>query len=354
MPYCRHCGTKLDEDARFCHKCGTPVTFIPQAAPVRPIMKDPLVIAAIVLVVILVVAAIVTAIVFAPLYPVEFNQANEVNQPNINQLNFNLDADTAQINIIAQNLTDKTILMTVSATGSRGIFGSTDPIEVTFSNQTINDELTVTSKIKTGERGAFARNLNVVCNVYINPKLTLNLNVKSQYSQISLSADGETTIQTLNLEAITGEVQVNLNAGTTINGDLSLKSQTGSMWLRLNQAKIQDNVTFSLLTTTGSINMDITQTRTLDGTVQVNAETTTGSINLKLLIDGEVGARIESRTNLGSITTDVKGFSGNQSPIQSNNYPAESNILINNLVNSMGSIHLNAAYQSSSIPIVRN
>ena len=99
--------------------------------------------------------------------------------------------------------------------------------------------------------------------------------------------------------------------------------------------------------------MDITQTKTLQGNLQVNAATELGSVNVGLQIDGDVGAKIVSQTNLGSIHANVQHFSGNQSPIQSDNYPAASNIKINSRTN-LGSININAAYQSFVKPSIRN
>jgi hypothetical protein len=99
--------------------------------------------------------------------------------------------------------------------------------------------------------------------------------------------------------------------------------------------------------------MDITQTKTLQGNLQVNAITNLGSVNIGLIVDGAVGAKLASQTNLGSIHLDVQHFSGNQSPIQSDNYPAVSNIEIDSRTN-IGSININANYQSTAGPSFRN
>ena len=64
----------------------------------------------------------------------------------------------AEVNVIAQNLTGRTILIGTSATGSTGIFDSTNPIQVTFSNETAGNTLTVTSKVTNVDQGPFSRN----------------------------------------------------------------------------------------------------------------------------------------------------------------------------------------------------
>ena len=355
MPYCRRCGTKLDEDAHFCHKCGTPVvTFVPPAAPAKPakpLRKEPLVILAIALIAILVAAVIVTAIVFAPLYPVNFNQTNQDNHPNINTLNLNLQASAAQVDILTQNITDRNIFIITSASGYRGIFGSTNPVNVTFTNETVDDVLTVNAKV-TDTNGPFTSNLHVTCTVYVNPALNLNLNVTTQAGKITLSAEKSVTFQSVNLRANAGSVEATLQ-NATITGNMSLETQAGTVYFGLSQANVQGNQTVNLHSNAGSVNMDITQTRTLQGNLQVNAVTDLGSVNVGLQIDRGVGAKIVSQTSLGSIHSDLHNFSGNQSPIQSDNYPAASNIEINNRTN-LGSININAVYQSSTGPSLRN
>lgn len=351
MPYCRRCGTKLDENAHFCQKCGTPVTTFAPAAPAKPMRKDPLVITAIALISILVTAVIVSAVVFSPVYPVNFNQTNQDNHPNINTLNLNFQAGTAQVDVITQNITDKNILIITSAVGSRGIFGSPDLINVTFTNETVNNELTVNSKV-TETNGFSTRNLHVTCTIYVNPALKLNLNVTTQTGQVTLNAEKSTTFQSINLQATTGAVQANLQNGT-VTGNISLKTQTGNVYYRMSQADVQGNCTVNLQSNTGSVNMDITETKRLQGNLQINANTELGSVNVGLSIDGTVGAKIISQTNLGNIHSDLQNFSGDQSPIQSDNYPSASNIEINNRTN-LGSININAVYQSSVTPSIRN
>jgi len=353
LPNCRICGAKLENESRFCYKCGTPVATFPPPPPTRSIGKDPLVVTAIILIAIVVVAVIVSAIILAPLHPVNFNQTNQINQPNINTLNLNFQADVAEVNVIAQNLTGRTILINTSATGSTGIFGSTNPIQVTFSNETASNTLTVTSTVNNIDRSLFSRNLKVTCTIFINPSVHLNLNITTETGQITLTAAEPATFESLNLKSTTGMVQANIESGTVIAGDISLKTTTGAVSFRINQANVQGNDTFNLQTTTGSVDMSITENRTLSGNVQVNATTTTGAVNLAMQIDNGVGARIESQTQIGEIKTNLNNFSGNKSPIQSNNYPAESNFLIN-LRTSLGGIYINAAYQSSTTPIIRN
>ncbi|HKM60748.1 MAG TPA: zinc ribbon domain-containing protein [Candidatus Bathyarchaeia archaeon] len=118
MPYCRICGTKLEENALFCHKCGTPAAFLSSApSPARPMEKSPFLVPVIILIAVVVVAVIVGVFIFWTFYSVNFNQSNGSNQTNVNELSFNFQGDIAKANVIAQNLIGKTVLITTSATG---------------------------------------------------------------------------------------------------------------------------------------------------------------------------------------------------------------------------------------------
>jgi DUF4097 and DUF4098 domain-containing protein YvlB len=115
----------------------------------------------------------------------------------------------------------------------------------------------------------------------------------------------------------------------------------------MEKADISGNVSVNLRSTTGSVNVDLAATK-LSGNATVNARTTAGSVNLHMAIENDVGARIESDTDLGRIAVDAERFSGDQSPIQSSNYPAGSNFLVN-LRTTTGGININAAYGSSAV-----
>ena len=173
MPYCQRCGTILDEDQHFCHKCGTPVvTYFPPPppAPMKPIRNDPVIIAAIVLSVILVVGVVVVALLATPFSTVNFNQSYPDNSANISKLNLNVQIDGAKVNVFTQNVNNSNFIITLEGSGSKGTFGggNDSPIQVAFNNDTANGVLTVTAKIT--ESTAFSR-LNVDCNIYINPAL---------------------------------------------------------------------------------------------------------------------------------------------------------------------------------------
>ena len=355
MPYCRRCGTKLADDAHFCQKCGTPVvvTYPSSAppAPSKPARSEPLVIAAVVLIAILIGGAVVAVLLTASFATVNINQSYQDNTAGINKLSLNVESQALKVNVFTQNIThNNNFLISLDGTASKGINGGSDsPIQIAFYNTTVNNELTITAKITQSR--VFSR-FNVNCNIYVNPTLILDLNVTSQAGQISLTAEKHATFRFLNLQSAAGAVQANFD-NATIAGNVTLRTQAGSVDIRMNEVKVEGNNTVDLHANAGSVTMDITQTKTLQGNLQVNAITDLGSVNVGLIVDGDVGAKLISQTNLGSIHVNAQHFSGNQSPIQSDNYPAVSNIEIDSRTN-LGGININANYQSSTGPSLRN
>jgi hypothetical protein len=359
LPYCRRCGTKLEEEAHFCHKCGTPVTTVSTYSPPapsapmkpRPLRKDPIIIGAIVLVALLVSGVIIAAILAAPISTITIDQTIQDKTVNVEKLNFNFEAGAAKVNVFTQNIDGNNFLVSIQGSASKGIFGGDtgSPVQVTTTNDTLDGVQTVTVKLE--EAAAFLR-YNIDCNIYVNPNLIRNLNVTSTAGEVTLVTDKPATFESLNLKSSAGAVGANLQ-NATIAGNITLGTSAGTVDFRASQINVEGNYTVNLHSSAGSINVEIIQTHNLQGNLQVNAVTQFGSVNNRLTIDGDVGAKITSQTTLGSINLDVQRFSGNKSPIQSDNYPATSNIEINNRTNA-GSINIHADYQSSSGPSIKN
>ena len=351
MPYCRKCGAKLDEGARFCRVCGTPVAAVTVATrPTAPKRRRPFYILPVaILIAVLLSAIVIGALFFLPFYPVDFNQTNQVPKADVDDLLVDFQADVAQVNIFFENLPGNMVMLNVTADGNVGILD--DPnhaINVTFNQQTANNSAIVIASVSRVTRWPLLYNLNVTCDVYIDSSANLSLYVRSGVGNIVMNADTNVTLQNLNLETTTGSVDASLSKGVIIRGIDSLKTTTGSVQFRMDKADVSGNVSVNLQSTTGSVNVDLTENQKLSGNVTVYARTTTGGVNLSMVIDDDVGARIESHTVVGGINVDVQKFSGNQTFLQSDNYPAGSNFLVN-LRTTTGGININAAYQSSAV-----
>lgn len=352
MPYCSRCGAKIDEYAHFCHKCGNPIQgtnsppIAPPPAPLTTLRKDPIVIGTIILVSILLLGVFAVVLLTPSFKIFNIEQSIQENTANIHTLNLNFQSNTATINIITQKINNSNFFITLNGSASTRLVDeeSGNPIKLIQYNNTA-DGISNASVILE-ESPDFSR-LNLVCNIFLNPELNLNLNITSKAGQINLTSDKDTNFQYLNLVSSAGQIQANLE-DSTISGNLTLKTQAGTVDFRMSQVSVDGNNTIILQTNAGSVNMDITETKAFNGNLQLNASTNLGSINLGLTVNDGVAAKITSQYNLGSIHVTQENFSGNQSPIQSNNYPSQSNLEINNQTN-LGSINIDSKYKSSTI-----
>jgi len=351
MSYCRKCGAKLDEEARFCRVCGTPVAGAAAAPPSAPMERRsgrPFLLPAAILVGILVAAFFFAVVAFVPFQTVNFTQSNSAPAVSgVNAVNLNFDADVANVNVILRSLPDQLVVVDISAKGSTGLFGSaTNPVQVTFSNQTAGKTLTVTSKVSRQEMWPMSYNLNVVCNVYVDPVAVLNLTVRTSVGEITMnSIDAPAVLQALNLHTTTGSVRATVTDLVVFAGDVSVSTTTGNVQFTWNNAHVSGDILVNLRSTTGSVTADVTQNRLLAGNVSLDATTTTGAVNLGIDIDDNVGAEVTSHATFGGITVDAQNFNGNKSPIYSSNYPAVSNFRVN-LGTTTGGIHVTAVSQT--------
>lgn len=352
MPFCRNCGAKLDEGARFCRVCGTAVTPVSEVIEPRrslstrrpAVQKATLPIWAIALIIILVVAFVALAVAFLPYQPVSFSQANEASESNVDSLSLSINAEVANVNVILIDLPgNQRVATNISATGWRGLFGEDRPLALSFNETTSGSTLVYSVGISRAGGWLASNPLTVVCDVYVDPSVDLGITVRTNVGAITMDAKREATFSPLLLQATTGDVVVRIRDSTTFNGGVSLGTTTGTVEFSWENAKVTHDIPLDLKTTTGSVIVNVTQNRQLAGNVTLNAEVTTGGVNFAMAIQNDVGAKIAASTVLGGIDVVQTGFSGNNVPLQSSNYPGGSNFNVT-LKTTTGGVNINADY----------
>lgn len=351
MPYCWKCGAEVDEDAEFCPACGTPIgppVTEPERMRIKRKEKRPLSTLAIVLIVLLASAAIIVALAFMPVRAVDISESRSVPyQADVDTINLDFTADIGRVNLAFEDLVGKLVTLNVSVTGRVGVFGSTDVLHLTFDNTTDSNVLTVAADVDIGDGGwPWYSWLRVTCDLLIDPSMKASLDVKTSVGGIVLDTQAGVVLNSLNLEATTGGVEANLVEDVEVVGDISIKTTTGAVKVFWDDVIITNDVQVNAITTTGGADVSVRQHEELPGTIALRAEATTGGVDFAVDIHGDVGAKIESSVTTGGIDIDRQvGFGGTESLLQSENYPAGGNFVVD-LKTTTGGIDIDAKYTS--------
>jgi hypothetical protein len=312
--------------------------------------RGPFLIPIAILIAVLVVASLVAAFTFAPLRPVNFSKDYYVPDVSaVKAVKLNFDSDVADVSVIPTVIPNDImgngmVRLHVFATGLIGFLGNVDqPVRVTLDQQVVGNIATVTAHVARTVIWPVSGTLKVTCNVYVNIRTTLDLDVRTSVGSVTMNPSVAVEFQGLSLRSTTGTVDATLTDIVTLPTAVTFSTTTGSVHLTWINARITGNTKVNLATTTGSVDLNIAQHKDLAGSVTIDAATTTGSVNPSLNISGNVGAQITSHASLSSISTSVQNFNGNRSPIYSSNYPATNNFLISTETTT-GSVNINASY----------
>ena len=287
---------------------------------------------------------IIAAFMYMPINPASFSESQGVSySEGIDTLRLNFSGGISLVNVQFENMSDKLVQLNVSASGGVSIFASSKPVNVTFDHSISDNILTVNARVITNSGWSWLPWLNVTCNLYIHPSLKSSLNVKTTVGKILFDTKTGVTLNSLNLEAGTGQIEAKLVENTTVKGDVSAKTTTGHLRFSWNNVKAQNNVSVTAQTVTGAIDLNVLQNSSIPANVTLNAQATTGAIDLGITIHDDVAAIVKSTGATGGINFSQTGFNGTKSELQSNNYPTNSNFIIN-LQTTTGGIDIKAVY----------
>jgi hypothetical protein len=351
MPYCWKCGAKLEENAEYCHVCGTSVRTpsVPAGVPSRPRSRTgwtPVHTLAVVLGSILIVAMIASVFFLLPVQPVNFTRFEQVpSQLGVNAINLNLTADVAAFNITFRDLNGSAMTLNVSATGGVGASAPSEPLNVTVDSLRAGQAILVDARIaRNGTWWPLFGGLKVMCDVQIERSLNVTLNVKTSAGSVALVASQGVVFESLGLEATTGRADATIGRGVVVDGTVVVQSTTGGSSLNWDDVKVNGNVSVNVRTTTGGVGVNITQNSVMAGNVTLNAGAVTGGVDFSTTIHDSVGMEVNSSTTVGGVNTNLTRFSGSESHLQSDNYAAPSNFIVT-LSTMTGGISIRADYE---------
>ena len=349
MSYCRKCGAKLEDGAKYCHVCGASVA-VPSVAEHARRERMPLFVPAIVLIALLVTAFVIAVFVFLPVRTVDIRESRYVpSRVGVDKIELILTADAANVNVTFENLTDELVTLNVSANGGVGAFVPTNLLNIAFNYTVVGNTLTVTSNVNTVLRWPTSSWLYITCDLRLDQSMNSSINVRTNTGRIAMKAQSGIVLDSLNLETTTGEIEAKLK-DSIVKGAVSFTTTTGAIKFSWTNIIAKNNISVNTKTTTGPIIINATQDDRLLSNVTMNIEATTGGIQFNMTIHDNVGTKIESKVTLGVINVHKQvGFAGSTSSLQSRNYPASNNFDVD-LKTTTGGIDIDAEYAPSGVP----
>lgn len=344
MPYCKNCGAKLEESAKFCPSCGASVTG--RITETRVIERRPERFFAVFLIAILFTAVLFGFLFFLPIRSVGLQETHHVPlSAGVQAVVVDLSVDVGDVNVAFRDLAGDAVSLNFSVSGYGGLISPQIPA-ISIQQEQISNILSVTSEVNT----SFPNNwwslafLKVNCDLIVDSSLNATINVRTGTGRISFETRSGVVLDSLRLETITGAVEASFVEGTKVTGDISIRTTTGAVIFSWQNVVAERGATVNLRSTTGAASVNVAQDERLQKKVELGVEVTTGAINLALNINGDVSSEITSSTTTGLIDVQRRdGFSGSSSHLQSNNYPSDSCFLIR-LQTTTGVISINARH----------
>ena len=248
MPFCSKCGTKLDEDAKYCPKCGTPTAATSETArsePVRKSSKKPmssLTIALIVIIAVVVIIALISTVFFFGIFPFErkIGSGNLVTREEfITDFN-SIDASTGFSVVISQSNTysvlvtaDDNVIDYVDVSKSGDTLNVRVDWGTILSSTILKVEITMPElsrlELSTGSQGLIEDFSSDMVSVVLSSGSQLTGHGETQTLDVNLSSGSQLDFSDFRAQDVTitlsGGSQATINVDGTLNADLSGGSQ---------------------------------------------------------------------------------------------------------------------------------
>jgi hypothetical protein len=305
--------------------------------------KGSFAIAVVVLIVVLVLALAFVAVLFLPVKAVNFDENRSVaSAAGVNKLNLRLNTDIGEIRVIYTNLSGNALTLHVSAKGAVGYLMDANSISLDFVQSTSSDTAIVNASVSVKERLSGASNLNLHCDVLIDNSMRSKLDLSTSAGSVTVNTTNASAFDNVSLNAKAGAVTFHVASGVSLYGDITLTTNVGASILDWTDPVVMQDIKVLTSTKTGGVDLHINQTAAMNKTVTVEGMTATGGVSLNMAIRGNVGAAINSTTDLGGVHVGSKvGFVGDDKDLRSTNYPAEGNFALT-LKTNIGGVEVNA------------
>jgi hypothetical protein len=294
------------------------------------------------LIVVLVVVLAIAAVLFLPVKAVNFNEYRSVQAATgVNKLNLKLSADFGEVRIVYTNLSGQALNLHVNAKGSVGYLMDPNSVSLDFVQSTSADTLIVNATVNVKDRLLGESNMNLHCDVLVDNSMRSKLDLSTSAGSIMVNTTNATAFDQIKMSAKAGAVTLRVVSGVSLYGDISLSTNLGASILDWTDPVVKQNIAVETSTRAGGVELHLNQTAPMDKMVTFSGTTATGGVSLNMDIRGDVGATINSTTNVGGVHVASKtGFVGNDRELSSTNYPAAGNLVVY-LKTNVGGVEVN-------------
>jgi len=390
MPYCSNCGEEVPDDVKFCIYCGARIDIKERKAEQVPVQPQPQVkpqpttpyekkeppvhkkqkshrVLAIVLIFIIVAAVsafgLIALVMMENIDDTNYYYYNPTSPSSVEK--FEIYIDTGSIDVRFTNVATAPVASIKldfryfgPAVEGQGI---EDFFNIYWRNTTDVKLFSVTHKIESWIFfGLREHRITVTLRKGVNFRLNGTTNTGSASAiipngasiddlilytntgSIDFSATGSTFSKDIQLTANTGSIDADLT-DCVVGGDIIVQTNTGSIDFDSTDIRHTQNSDWTISANTGSVDINIVQSKTLGADVSAAVSANTGSIRVDF--EGEeslVCAKFGASTSTGGIDFDDRGgFSESGDTFTSDNYPAGYNFDFT-LITITGSIDVDA------------
>jgi hypothetical protein len=283
------------------------------------------------------IAAIIAVVALASIMtPLMFLNYREVNitqvetlplEEGVKNLDLTVTATVGKLNVTFADLDDASVQINALVQGKASFFGDSPPFKLNVaygSNaQAGGSNMTARIGFDTYAPWPYYSMSLVQYTVVIDESLRTKLNLSMTTGGIVLDTHEGVVLDELRLNSTVDGAKVSFNNGTTLAGDVHIKTATGGTLLYWNNVSVRGPVSVTLTESSGFVRAYFDQVVPMGGEVSVLCLDTVGEVRMSFDVAGPVSAGATCEWSIGEPkVVNLGGFGGDAERFCSDNHPS--------------------------------
>ncbi len=301
------------------------------------------------MVVALIIIAIVAAVVFVPWQTVTLDKNKNVARiAGVEKMIVGITSVTGDVEVSFGDLPDNLVQLSVKGLGHLNLLTSKVPVLINLtSSQSVDGKtLNIQGDVKVETQGSGFSFSDLTIKMVLDRSIPSQVNVLTDTGRVSLTAGSGTVLNGANLQTTAGAITIMLGEGANLTGNVSAITTVGAVTLNWHNVQVKEMTHVTLGAATGAVEANIFQQNDMKGNVTYSTVSTTGSISLAMDISNGNAARVDSASGFDNVNVQKNvGFTGSSNELSSSNYlDAQAHRFDIVLSVNTGSINLNLQY----------